>query len=368
MTETYRKLRLLEVAGEPYALGLAQGEHFAAEIREFAAQRLAFCADPALTRQGMTRDDALAIAAACIPDHERYYPSGMDELRGIAHASGLSLEEILILNGFTDFLDTIQSTSSIAPHTPARDGCTAFIASPPSTADGQAYIGQTWDMNREATPYIYMLRARPQDAPAYITMTVAGCIAMIGMNAAGLAIGITNLCGADGQLGVTWTLVVRKALAQDNLADAVACVQTARLAGGHNYYLADASGQCVNIEAMASQQHLERIEQGVFVHTNHCLMPHTQAVEALPDAYFETSSLARYERARQLLNNNEITVEHLMALTRDHGAEIGICVHTGAGNVHNVESGAAVIMSPGDRELWAVWGNPCQGEYERFSL
>jgi isopenicillin-N N-acyltransferase-like protein len=363
-----RKLRVFDVAGDPYTMGRAHGERFADDIRAFAEQRLAFCADPSFTGKGLTRDHVMDITRACIPYHEAYYPAAMDELRGIADATGLTIEETIILNGFTDLLDTIQSFDKdvILPDTVARDDCTAFIASPHATADGQPYVGQTWDMNREATPYIFVLRAEPDDGPRYITMTVTGCIAMIGMNEAGISIGITNLCGADGRIGVTWTFVVRKALAQDNLKDAISCIMDAPLAGGHNYYLADSAGRCVNIEAMATQKHIETIDSGAYVHTNHCLVPQTQAVESLPDAYFEASAHARYARANTLLQKDGITVDDLMALTRDHGAEIGVCVHLGEGNLHHVESGAAAILSPATREMWAIWGNPCQGAYEQF--
>ncbi len=365
-----RKLRTLDVSGDPYTMGLAHGEHFASDIRAFATQRLAFCTDSDFVGHGLTRDKVMAITAACIPYHVRYYPDAMEELRGIAYASNLSIEEILILNGFTDMLDVVKSLdkSIDISGNVALDNCTAFIVSAEATANHTPYIGQTWDMNQEATPYICMLHAQPDNSPRYTTMTVTGCVAMIGMNEAGLSIGITNLCANDGKIGVTWTFLVRKVLAQDNLADAIDCIVNAPLAGGHNYYLADATGQCVNIEAMATQHHLEWVKNGSYVHTNHCLISHTRAVESLPDTYFETSTHARYERANKLLGDDDITLDDLMALTRDHGAEIGICVHTGAANPHNVESGAAVIMSPASGELWAIWGNPCQGTYERFMI
>ncbi|MEZ4555910.1 MAG: hypothetical protein R2854_05560 [Caldilineaceae bacterium] len=35
---------------------------------------------------------------------------------------------------------------------------------------------------------------------------------------------------------------------------------------------------------------------------------------------------------------------------------------------YDVESSGACIMSPSTGELWAVWGNPCSNDYERFAV
>ena len=49
--------------------------------------------------------------------------------------------------------------------------------------------------------------------PDFLTFTVTGCIGMIGMNSAGITVGVNNLMATDGQIGVTWPFVVRKILA-----------------------------------------------------------------------------------------------------------------------------------------------------------
>ena len=61
------------------------------------------------------------------------------------------------------------------------------------------------------------------------------------MNQAGIAIGINNLTATNGRVGVTWPFVVRKALAQTSIDDALVVVLEAELAGAHNYLLFDAA-------------------------------------------------------------------------------------------------------------------------------
>ncbi|MEZ4635420.1 MAG: hypothetical protein R2856_10715 [Caldilineaceae bacterium] len=53
-------------------------------------------------------------------------PDLMDELRGIADATGLSLAELVIANGFTDFVDTVYTYAHQQQETAlVADDCTA---------------------------------------------------------------------------------------------------------------------------------------------------------------------------------------------------------------------------------------------------
>jgi isopenicillin-N N-acyltransferase-like protein len=54
-----------------------------------------------------------------------------------------------------------------------------------------------------------------------------------------------------------------------------------------------------------------------------------------------------------------------MTMTRRHeeGA-MSICAH--AQPTYDVESSGACIMRPATRDLWALWGLPCQNDYEHF--
>ena len=55
-------------------------------------------------------------------------------------------------------------------------------------------------MHDSATPHVILLRSRPADAPDFLCFTTVGCVGMIGLNEAGVAVGINNLLGADGQI------------------------------------------------------------------------------------------------------------------------------------------------------------------------
>ncbi|MEZ4584136.1 MAG: hypothetical protein R3A10_21305 [Caldilineaceae bacterium] len=66
-------------------------------------------------------------------------------------------------------------------------------------------------------------------------------------------------------------------------------------------------------------------------------------------------------------HRQRIDMETLVALTRFHADEgPSVCAHAVPG--YDVESSGACIMSPSTGELWAVWGNPCSNDYERFAV
>ncbi len=362
------KLHLLEVAGRAFELGRQHGQAFAPQIAELAAERLELSCSPVWTGRQLTLEQVLALGQACLAEHERYAPELVEELRGMSQATGVGLTELLILNGFTDFIDTIYKADGgaqpVGPAHPAADDCTAFIVSPDATADGQGFYGQTWDMHATATPFVILLRGKPDAGLSFLTLTIMGCVGMIGMNEAGLAVGINNLLGGDGQIGVTWPFVVRKMLAQDNIEAALACLTGAKLAGAHNFLLVDGHGQGYNVEAMSTRLHLEEVNRGSYVHTNHCLSPANAAVERERQPQSRASSESRLSEAQRWLGRGRITLDDLFALTRSHEAVNGICVHPEA--PFFVESCSAAIMRPATRELWAVWGHPCQNEYEQY--
>lgn len=360
-------LRVLELSGTPYDMGYRHGQTYAAEIREMAEERFHLCSEPIWTGgQRLSREQILALAELCLEEHRLYSPELMQELEGMAAATGLSMSELVILNGFTDFVDVIanyQQTTPVAAH-PASDNCTAFIVPAKADEGGQGFIGQTWDMHATATPFVILMRGKPADKPAFLLFTIIGCVGMIGLNEAGIAVGINNLLGADGQPGVTWPFVIRKALMQTSLDDALKCITSAKLAGAHNYILADSSGRGYNVEAMSQRHIVEEVQAASYVHTNHCIHSMNLAVERkrLPES--QLNSEQRLNRAQVLLQDGKITLDTLMALTRDQTGEYGIC--QAAAPPFFVESCGAVIMRPATREFWAVWGPPVNGEYERF--
>jgi isopenicillin-N N-acyltransferase-like protein len=352
-----RRLRRIELAGTAAQRGTQHGAALADSIRRYAADRVGLASGGSWSGRPATRADVLQLAEAMLPAHRAYSPGLCEEMEALAAASGLSAAEALILGGFTDFVDALRARADAVPE---EDDCTAVLVPEARTGDG-AILAQTWDMHESSTEHVVMLEIRPEGGPRAHVFSTAGCLGQIGMNEAGICVGINNLAASVGRIGVTWPFVVRKALEQDRIEAALAAVLDAELTGAHNYCLLDREGRGYEIEAMPARKRVRELDGKLLIHTNHCLAAETQPHEAERPPQLLASSHARLRRATALLAEGPVDVERLMELTRDPEA---ICQRSSA--PHHIESSGAVIMRPASGELWAVWGLPSENDYERF--
>lgn len=359
------QLRVLKLSGTPYEMGYAHGKAYYDSIHHFTEERLRLSSDVNWTGRNLSREAVLALGEACLREHDAYCPDLVEELRGMSAATGLGMTELYIMNAFTDFVDVVYKVGEGLAQMPVpQDDCTAFLIPPNKTADGQGLYGQTWDMHHTATDHVILIDGTPQDGkPRFLTFTIAGCVGMIGMNEAGICVGINNLMASDGQIGVGWVFVARKILQQTNLDDALKCITDAKLSGGHNYLLMDKHGRGYNVEAMSTRVQVEALGETALAHTNHCLAPRNQDVERERPPANAESTQKRYRRANELLSQEGITPELLMEVTRDPNA---ICVRPQPPLM--VESCGGAIMRPATGDFWAVWGLPDENDYEHFKL
>jgi isopenicillin-N N-acyltransferase-like protein len=349
------KLTLLTIDGTPAEVGALHGAMFASEIREYVDDRIALSA----AGTDLDRDGILSIASRMLEAHERYDAALFIEMAAMADAADISLEEAVIVGGYTDFIDTVRA---FAGGSAFEDTCTAVITTD-AQSEGAGFLGQTWDMHASATQHVFMLDVATNNDPRSLVFTTHGTLGQIGMNAAGIAIGISNLTVVDGALGVTWPFVVRKALRQTAFDAALACILEAPLAGAHNFMLLDADGNGVSVEATPTRQYVEQLGSETLVHTNHCIAPEIAAVEAERPESLVRSSADRIEQASELLDEVPHAIDQLIALFAD---ERSICRRRDP--EFGYESSGAAIMRPATGDFWACWGLPSENEYEQFSL
>jgi isopenicillin-N N-acyltransferase-like protein len=351
-------IRRLVLRGSPRQLGAEHGRAHREAIRRYTDERVHLASNGSWAGREATREDALGLAEAMLPAHRAYAPDLSEEMEAMAEASGLSAAEGVIVGGFTDFVDAVRAQPG-AVH--EEDNCTAVLI-PDGLAEGQGYLAQTWDMHDSATEHVVLLEIVPESGPRAFVFSTVGCLGQIGLNDAGIAIGINNLAATTGRVGVTWPFVVRKALQQTDIESALACVVEVELAGAHNYLLLDRHGRGYNVEAMPGRRTVTKLEDSVIAHTNHCIDAEARREEAERPPELLESSEGRLRRAGELLAGIEpITLDRLIALTRD---PVAIC-HRSQPPFH-IESSGAAIMRPATGEFWAVWGLPSENEYEVF--
>ncbi len=342
------------------------GRQHGEALREGAVQMCQIRIELALQRARQYRADyqvadLLELAGRHLVHHERYCPDTYEEFLGISEGAGIEPQRLLIGNGYTDFVDVV--TAGLA----GTCECTHIAAGPPATADSRLYLGQTWDMGFAAAEHVMCIRRKPQHGPATLGLTTAGCLSLIAINEAGIAIGNNNLVSTDARPGVIYLATINNALAQTGFAEAVAAISKAPRASGHHFYVGGPQGQMVGLETSATAAaQLGPDGCGVYAHANHCISPQIRRYEA-PGAA-TVNSLDRQGRAQQLLYQDygKLDPSRMLAILSDHAGKHPICRHTD--NPSETASLAAVIMAPEIGQISFTIGNPCERTFTNLCI
>jgi isopenicillin-N N-acyltransferase-like protein len=350
---TPARYREITVSGPPFALGCQLGEAAREEVRGFAAIAL----DRVNKTVRISRAKAMEIAAATLPWVEAYDPAMLEELRGVAHGSGVPLEELVLL----------QIRNQLQPEKDA--GCTSFALAPQPRAHGSV-VGQNWDNDPALDPFTVVLTRKPEGKPALLNVTQAGLIAYIGLNSEGIGLCMNTLPAPSRPLGVPHYFTVRGIFEATSLEGAVEAVARAQRAIPANIILATPQGPA-DLEVTVDQVHLLRDQGGGLVtHTNHCVHPELVPINASFPELIQSGP--RKERIDLLLKSagGPLGIEALKQALRDHqGYPCSICRHP---NDHPVNgfwvSVFSVIIEADAGRLHLSRGNPCTQPYEVYHL
>ncbi|MCL5074612.1 MAG: C45 family peptidase [Chloroflexi bacterium] len=361
---------VLEASGSPYEIGYALGSQNKNLIPYLVEDNFANLHE-LFKRKSLTylpHDKYLALANRYLPYAMEYAPDLVEELRGMAEATEMELSEIFAFNCLMDFEDL--AYPMLADQ--LLFGCTVFGVTGKATTDGQSYIGENYDYRSIFKTAGMVMHLKPDEGPAALLWSMPGLLGCAGVNSAGIGVVINKLVPIDSRSGVPYTFIVRKILQQERIGDAIAAISGARRASGINYLLADATDQVLSLETTATNYEPLYPTKGIIAHTNHYLTPILRGYERFRLPYSH-DSLFRYNRMQNLLEDKvgNITMEDLKTFTKDHvNYPFSICRHEGE-HVEEpllTETIASLIIDPSMPSLVVTAGNPCEREYQAFSL
>jgi len=240
--------------------GLIHGESFKEGIRELSQIRrnLLIEKNPDLEKHlENLSDHQLKIT-------QNFSTDLYDELRGISQGSGVSLQDLVILNNYTDFRDINLND----------EGCSTIQV----IGKDFSISGQTWDMHRSAKNYVCLINIPGNDeVPGQLYFSLVGCLGMMGISSKGLLVGVNNLNTKNAHASLIWPALIRKSLSQSTTySELVKCISSAPVTSGHNYLISSKSnGSMWEI----SPKVVEKVSEidtckpdGDFIfHTNHCI-------------------------------------------------------------------------------------------------
>lgn len=350
-------IRVLELHGtDPQKWGEQHGEHFRDDIKAIAAIRM----ELTLARTDLgTRENVLALARHHLPMLEAFDGALFAELKGIAKAAGLSAEEIVVVNHYTDLRDL--GRKDLSRLNGDLDGCSALFL----TAGKERILGQTWDMHGSAEPYALLIKipARPDGSPvgkvnqagipesgSTVVFSITGCLGMTGMSSWGVGLTINNLNSTDATLGVVWPALVRKTLRQPSAPAMRELVLHAPIGSGRHYIVADDS-ELYGIETSGTKKKVIRQGgTGPYFHTNHCVDDEMiNTCRILPGS----TTLQRYATLGELVKKRQPTD---MKSVFDALEPVGLPHNKN--NVHDVATCGAIVMDLRARNVMACTGIP----------
>jgi len=353
-----RHIPIVISEGEPFTRGKQLGESEAGRVKQSVTAYMALFRQ----RAGLTYGEVLVQAERFMHSIAAYAPHLLAEMRGISEGANCDLREIVAINARTELMYGLKQTSE----------CTAVGVSPAVSSDGHMRLAQNWDWHPALTGAIVLWVIRGENAIDLITLTEAGIVGKIGVNAAGMAMCI-NLLTSDGDFkgpAVPMHVILRRVLEEArSVEEAITIIAAAERCTSCNHLLADGSGSLADVEATPLGQRVLYPTNGVLAHTNHCISADLFVHDS--KAREDPETLVRGERAQLLVSAQPIDEKYLHIVLSDHATAPGsICLHNSPELPFDEqgESIASIVFDLTDGTLDIADGPPCQYPYRRLML
>jgi len=312
---------------------------------------------------GASRAGALATAAtfrAPIQEHSAFL---WEEMEGMARGSGVSLDELLLLQARAEVLRAhrVAGKAAVAPTLE----CTTFAVGGRRAVDGGVLFGQNVDLAPFVEEFGVVIRQYPKDAPATLSYTSAGLLGHNGLNEAGVGICANFVDDPSGWgQGLPRYLLSRLALRAGNAEAALKAALGPPRAASRNLLIADGGGTFIDAECLRDRVGVIYGADDLLVHANHLEAPSLCGLETPSE-----NSLCRRRRLAELITGetNPLTAGRIAEFYRDHeNHPHSLCAHPFPGR--DVKTVASVIGDLAARELHAAKGSPCQAPYATYTL
>ena len=310
----------------------------------------------------LSRDDVYTHAERFMPAIADYAPRLLEEMRGIAEGAGCELREIVAINARTELMYGVT-------HQPE---CTAIAISAPASADGHLRLAQNWDWHPSLAGSLILWQLKRSDALNLVTLTEAGIVGKIGINAAGLAMCINLLKSDSDDAGpaAPMHVILRRVLDEAHSVDeAITLIGNTRRCTSCNHLLADRHGTIADVEATPAGQWAYRSSQGILTHANHCDSPTLASQDRYVREFSETRE--RDKRMQSLANTHPVTEDSLRAMLADHSTSPNaICLHNHPRwpFEEQGESVASIIIDLTGGTIDIADGPPCEHGYRRYGI
>lgn len=342
-----------------------------------------------------------------IPNIRAHYPSGLEEMRGIADGANVSLEDIVLLNARYDLARLNEPDEGekqpVANGTNGKDDsaneCTSAIFFEDATETGDVLNAQNWDMSarlwlNDAIIYLEVHPDPSEAKPSMFLVTEAGQLGRSGMNSLGMGVTANSLMStedytpkvSDSKPVLPISLLRRMVLESAHFAEATTAIYNFPRHVSNNLTVATAEGfgMCFEITPSREYKVYSNLDDHYLIHTNHFTSAGFLARSDVKCRYPGGSSWFRQQRLEQGVRpyrNGLLTIEQLQKAFSDHlSFPEALCCHPdkspdaiiGGLPGYPFRSASATVASVTynltQRTITVCKGPPCQGTFQTFRL
>lgn len=297
----------------------------------------------------------------------------LEKIRGLAE--GFEKSETFIY-GFN-------AVEIISSELPFELGCAAVVFSSHATDDAKPKLAYNHDFPEPFSSFLFLRKSQPDSGYASLSLRYPPILGSIGgVNEAGLAISLNHAYATDIKLKKAFliTALVQECLNRcKNVAEAKALIEKTPVPNGSFITLLDAEGNRCVVELSCSAKRFREANSEILHTFNKYQIKEMEQyeipLEAKGKGHFHgllvhAHNIGREKRYQKIIDlNKKYTEKDIHDLMSDHnghdeGDHDSICRHHDkTGNTL-----CSAIMSPVDRQIKVILGNPCSGDYETFSL
>ena len=334
------------LSGSPREIGRQRGKAF----REL----LLAIAEVTLTEKA--RAELLETAKHLERVLKKTYPELIEELRGMADTSGLSYDDVLLLNAWWDH-----------PTAPSLGNCSNVSL---TNSEVGPILGSTLDIGRAVGRVMTVVK--PRNGYAFADV---GCRAdMLGtartINEKGLCVSSSSVPTTDRNWGFPWYIFHRVTVQYCSTVDeAIDLLQSLKpgIANTGRILFLDENGNTAVSDVSATERAIIEDEDGGLVTTNFFTAEKMKKFDA-GNEKLKADSRARYERMMSFIRSVDRShaLEEMERLLRSHG-EGGLCQH---GSPEVLEAHTANVTLPKRREMYVSQpiGPYCRSRFIKYKF
>ena len=335
--------QLIEIKGTAFERGKRYGSSASGAIK----RNINFYSSAFEKSANIDWPQAQKLAMKFLPVIEKYCPSYVEKMKGIAEGAGRSFEDILTLNCRSEVLFA------------KADACSCIIIPEGRGKNGHVFMGQTWDWMASARQNSVVLKVHQEGEPSILMICEAGMVGGKGLNSEGISICLNATSVGKGKIGVPLHLMMRKVLDSSLATEAIKAVSMLPRAGSGAFNIATRSGFEMVIEFSPDQ-----------FDTNHYLSPLIAPQDKAKS--FIPSTFTRYNTMEKWLKKHggRIGEKEIFKLLSNHdNYPESICYHEDPRiSGERYCSVYAMVMDVTAGKLWVTDGYPCEGKVSEYRL